>query len=265
MTNPTLIDIADKLNDIADDVQAHSQVLLEIAEAMSAEIEGAPAWTDIRERLPVNQAPDEAWMVANGVTDWWVRAPEQIDGITIHHVASNGNPYVTANYITKPVKNGGKGLPRTQYNFWIEPSGEIIYCLDLRYGPWHDNCGHRNTHVSIALNGALHKTRPTQAALTAAARLAAWLMTEYGIEIANVSGHNEWAMRCLGLTKNFTQCPGWTSMPPFWKTDFFAALQEARGTATRTGAASFGLVVDAGPSEDELGELDAMGMGNEDM
>lgn len=265
MAEPTLIGIAEQLSVIADDVAEHSRALREVAEAMNAETEGAPAWTDIRARLPVNHAPDDPWLAANFITDWWERTPEQITGITIHHVASNGDPYVTAAYITKPRAQGGKGLPRTQYNFWIEPSGEIIYCLDVKYGPWHDNCGHRNQHVSIALNGALHKTRPTQAALTSAARLVTWLMEEYDIEIQNVTGHNEWAMRCLNRTTNYTICPGWTYTAPFWKAEFYTALSAAQQVPLRSGAASYGLIAALGPDEGELDELTLMGMGDEDM
>lgn len=264
MINLTLIEIADKLDLIANDVHEQSNSLCAIAESLAAEIEGAPAWTDIRARMPVNPAPDEAWLKANGITDWWERTPEQITGITIHHVASNGDPFVSARYITKPVAQGGKGLPRMQYNFWIEPSGEILYCLDVKYGPWHDNCGHQNKHVSIALNGALHKTRPTQAALTAAARLVVWLMEEYGIQIENVLGHNEWAIRCLNRTTNYTICPGWTYMPPFWKNDFYAALDDAREMPSKS-ATSYALSSDLGPDDDELDELTLMGMGDEDL
>jgi hypothetical protein len=114
--------------------------------------------------------------------------------------------------------------------------------------------------VSIALNGALHKTRPTQVALTAAARLVTWLMEEYGIEIQNVTGHNEWAMRCLNRTTNYTICPGWTY---FWKNDFYAAVDEARDVPLRAGAASYGLLAALGPDDDELDEIETLGRGNE--
>ncbi|MBN2389297.1 MAG: N-acetylmuramoyl-L-alanine amidase [Anaerolineae bacterium] len=261
-----LYDIAQALEQAVNGLDENAVLLREIADGLAHEhAPGAPVWTDIRDALPVNLAPDDPWLVANGITDWWKRTPAQITGITIHHVASNGDPFVTARYITKPQAQGGKGLPRTQYNFWIQPTGEIICCLDVTYGPWHDNCGHRNEHVSIALNGALHKTRPTQAALTAAARLVVWLMDEYGIDGQNVLGHNEWAMRCLNRTTNYTICPGWTYIPPFWKNDFYAAVDEAREVPLRSGASSYGLVTAMGPDEAELDELTLMGMGDEDL
>lgn len=256
MTYADIFAISAQLDQTAGDLAVCSTQLREIAEELAAQNNnGAPPWTDIRARLPVNHAPDEEWLVAHGITDWWERTPDRIDGITIHHVCSNGDPYNTAAYITRSKAQGGKGLPRMQYHYWIESTGEILYCLDVKYGSWHDNCGHYNTHVSVVLNGALHKYYPTQAALVSAARLSAWLMREYNITRDNITGHNEWAMRCLNRTKPYTQCPGWSSIP--WKDSFYTALDEA--LQVPSSAVSYGLVSSGSLSAEELQELNDAG------
>lgn len=255
-----LMSIATQLTAVAGSIQVASGQLVELAERWLNDTEEMPAWSDIRAKLATNPAPDEPWLKARGIKDWWRRTPEQIDGITIHHVASNGTPYTTATYCTRSIAQGGKGLPKTQYHFWIEPGGEIYYCLDLLYGPWHDNCGHQNTHISVVLNGALHKAPPTTAALVAATRLTAWLMREYAIPLEQVTGHNEWAMRCLGRTTMFTQCPGWDAAG--WKPHFYAALADVLERRALS-AVAFGVRAQVAPEIDEAmqGELDALGRG----
>jgi len=261
MSVEQLVAIATQLATVAGDISQCSEKLVSLAEKLYNT--DMPAWTDLRAQLATNPAPDEPWLKARGIKDWWRRTPEQIDGITIHHVASVGTPQATAIYCTRPKAQGGKGLPRTQYNYWIDPDGTIYYCLDVLYGPWHDNCGHENTHVSIAMNGALHRTQPTTTALLSTARLVAWLMREYAISLENVTGHNEWAMRCLGLSKNFTQCPGWTVMG--WKTNFYAALdgmlEERALSSLAFGVRAQAMVeIDAEAQQ----ELDALGRGEDD-
>lgn len=226
MYSEEIAQIADEVVGGAADI---ARRLLVIADALRPGDPGLPQMTDLRAALPVNPRPDEPWLVANKITDWWERTPAQIDGITIHHVASNGNPQATAAYVTRSITQGGKGYPRTQYHFWINADGEIFYCLDLKYGCWHDNCGHQNRHVSIVLNGALHKNKPTVLQLASAGRLTAWLMDDYQIELSNVEGHREWAQRALG--RWITQCPGWADIA--WRDQFFEAVNAARVITTR--------------------------------
>ena len=187
----------------------------------------APTHTDIRASLPVNPSPDEAWMRANNIKDWWVRTPEQITGITIHHMASTTTAANIAAYITRPRAQGGKGLPRTQYHWQVDADGKVWYCLDEMYGCWHDNCGHQNKHIAIVMNGALHIRRPTDIALTTTATLVRYLMHVYNIPLDMVRGHNEAAIVCTG--KSVTACPGWNNAN--WKTDFYAELGQPSAQA----------------------------------
>jgi hypothetical protein len=247
-------DITNIATEIVNGANDVAQRLNVIAAALNTEPESIPVMTDIRDQMPVNPNPDEPWLMAHGYKDWWVRTSEQIDGITIHHVASIGAPLATAQYCTRAIARGGKGLPRTQYHFWIDADGEILYCLDTKYGCWHDSCGHFNTHISVALNGALHLNLPTALQLASAGRLVAWLMDEYQVALPNVEGHREWAYRVLGSW--VTICPGWATLP--WRNMFFDSLNAARGISA---AAAFGIsdVLDT----EQLHELESMQRGGE--
>ena len=190
---------------------------------------------DLRAELPYNPLPDEPWLAARNRADWWKRTPDQVQRVTIHHIGSEASARNVAAYITRPQSQGGKGLPRTQYHFHIRPDGEVIYCLDLLYGAWHDSGGDKNTGVSVALQGALHVHKPTIAQLAAAVELTAWLMEEYEIGAEAVDGHDEWARKFVGRG---TQCPGWTTAK--WRADFFRALDALRVDAAMSFSANIG-------------------------
>jgi hypothetical protein len=182
-----------------------------------------PRWADWRETLPHNASPDDPWLLARKRTDWWVRTPAQIKRITLHHYASNATAPQVAAYITRPLAQGGKGLPRTQYHFEIDHDGALSYTLDTKFGCWHDSGGDQNTGISVAFRGALHNRKPPIAQLAGAVLLVDWLMTEYGIPLTHVDGHDEWARKFVGAG---TQCPGWT--PGGWRSEFFNLLIEMR-------------------------------------
>ena len=173
-------------------------------------------WVDVIDQMPVNHNPDDPYFVSRGIKTWWERSPSQIDGIAIHHAISH-NMQAIADYITRPRAQGGKGRPTTEYTFWITTSGEVRLCNDLKWGCWHDHCGHQNTHISIGFAGRWDYEKPPTVQLEACANLCRWLMNEYDIPLVNVKGHQEWARDCAGVS---TACPGWNVAK--WKTDFYA-------------------------------------------
>jgi hypothetical protein len=209
----------------------------------------APIITDLRATMPYNSSPDEPWLKQRNRTDWWLRRPDQIGRITIHHIGSNASAQQVADYITRPRANGGKGLPRTQYHYHITPTGEILYLLDLAFGPWHDSGSDQNTGISIGMGGALHLRKPPLAQLKATVDLTAWLMAEFAIPPEMVNGHDEWARHFVGKG---TQCPGWTQAG--WRGDFFNALGDVLPQPAR--AVSFSAeVADLSASMLELDDL----------
>ena len=163
-------------------------------------------YIDIVDEMPVNPNPTEP-------AEWWPRTPDQITGITVHHTMSH-DAKATARYCTDV-----KGRPSIQYHLWVASDGQVYLCAPLSWGMWHDHCGHENRHVSVGLAGRLHESRPPEIQLQAAARIVAWLMDKYGIEQAEVQGHND---RFAG-----TVCPGWDQAG--WREDFYEALEDAVG------------------------------------
>lgn len=156
-------------------------------------------WTrDISGELARNAGP-----YADGTLQreggWWRRKLEQIDGLTFHHTLS-GSPHATARYYV--AKEGGR--PSIPYTIWVTETGEVLLCVPLDEGLWHDHTGHRNTHLSVGLAGSLHVNRPSEAQLEAAARVAAWAIKSAMLSgitgIGQIKGHQDYAQ---------TVCPGW--------------------------------------------------------
>jgi len=168
---------------------------------------------DIRAELPCN---DQCLgLLSNG---WWKRGLDQIDGLTFHHTLSN-SPHATAGYYIQK----GDGRPSIPYTIWVTQTGEVLWCLDLEEGSWHDHTGHENTHLSIGLAGSLHIHRPPDAQLDAATRVAAWAVQSDmlpGItRIDQIAGHRDYAQ---------TVCPGWASeQSGHWKPLLYGRIEES--------------------------------------
>jgi hypothetical protein len=168
---------------------------------------------DIRAELVRNdQCPG---LLSDG---WWRRELDQIDGLTFHHTLSD-SPHATAsNYVQK-----GGGRPSIPYTIWVTQTGEVLWCLDLEEGCWHDHTGHQNIHLSVGLAGFLHIHRPPDVQLDAATRVAAWAVRSDmlpGItRIDQIAGHSDYAA---------TICPGWASeQSGHWKTALYNRIEEA--------------------------------------
>jgi len=148
---------------------------------------------------------------------WWQRELDQITGLTFHHTCSD-SPHVLAKVYVR--KDGGR--PTTPYTIWITQTGEVLLCTTLEEGCWHDHTGHKNVNLSVGLAGTLHKYRPAQVQLEAAARVVKWAVEhpEMSITMDKVLGHMD-----VGTYRGKTQCPGWDSAASdFWKDDFYNLL-----------------------------------------
>ena len=175
-------------------------------------------WTDMRADFPINTQPDDPYFVRNGLTDWWIRETGQLDAITIHHTLSH-NPIGIADYITRSVHSGGKGRPTTEYTFWVTIDGEILYCVDIERGCWHDHTGHQNTHISVGMAGRWDYEPPPLAQMQSTADLCKHLMALYP-SIASVKGHCDYFS---------TACPGWNGAG--WKAQFYNLLSPSSAFA----------------------------------
>jgi hypothetical protein len=171
--------------------------------AQAARQEEALPYVDIVDEMPVNPNP-------TAPEAWWIRTPEQITGITVHHTMSH-DAKATARYCTDV-----KGRPSIQYHLWVARDGGVYLCAPLLWGMWHDHCGHENHHISVGMAGRLHENRPSEAQLRATVQIVAWLMGQYNIGLAEVRGHDD--------RYAATVCPGWDEAG--WRGGFYSALNE---------------------------------------
>ncbi len=151
---------------------------------------------------------------------WPTRYPDQVTGLTVHHIGSH-SPLGTANYYINT-----KGYPVIGYHWWIGAGdGCPVYLLaDPLWALWHDHTGAKPTTLSIGLAGYWHYTPPSTPQITATAKLVNYLMSLYNVDVEQVQGHRErWAYN--------TQCPGWgptnrdhRSWGSNWKAEFYSAL-----------------------------------------
>jgi len=159
---------------------------------------------------------------------WHQRKPAEITGLTIHHTLS-WSPWATAAYYV--LKTGGR--PTIPYHYWVCPCGEVLHCLDLTQGCWHDHTGHHNTTVSIGMAGSLHLYRPTKRQLASAVALVTFLVFQLDLPQYEVLGHNDRSAP-VGYP---TVCPGWDSAPSGrWRMDFLTAVSD-QANAIDKGAA----------------------------
>lgn len=143
---------------------------------------------------------------------WWVRTPEDIRGITIHHTGCD-SPEQAARILIN------KGRPSTEYAYFVQYDGKLYQCLDDSAGVWHDHTGDHNRNLSIGLAGYWHKQEPSLTQLTGLARLVWHLMQKYNLPLEQVQGHRQRAKDAANIV---TECPGWESAG--WKQKFFDVL-----------------------------------------
>lgn len=223
MDNELIKGIAVVIGDYGRDLLDYSVEL----EALVGNDDDVVAIIDRVSDMPINDKPFHPDFVRNFGREafWPIRGesiavygrirtmPEKVTGITIHHTLSH-SPLATARYCTAT-----KGYPTTQYHYWVSQSdGCPIYQLaEDKWALWHDHTGTFQTTLSVGMAGALHLKRPPDEQIEAAARLCAWLMKRYSLDILGVTGHHERAAGVVG-----TVCPGWHSTG--WKEDFFDAI-----------------------------------------
>lgn len=184
-----------------------------------------PPWDrDIRDELPRNHGP---WPKPDGSPSlldrdggWWPRRLAQIIKATYHHTLSD-DPFATAAHYIVKADSSAVGRPSIPYTIWITQTGEVLLCVSLEEGLWHDHTGHENVHLSIGLAGSLHLYHPSEAQLDAAARVGAWTIQSPDLpsitSIDDITGHMDW----IG-----TQCPGWIyDASGHWKSELYTKIE----------------------------------------
>lgn len=186
---------------ISEELTVMGNRLIEIADLCDSDKE--LNYIDLRDKLPHNSSADNPEFPQRDV-DWAIVTEKT--AITLHHIgAENTMPEGVAAWTCRSYYSGGKGLPRLQYHYWVARDGTIYYCVDEKFGFWHDHCGYPNSHLSVGMDGNLAVNPPTTEQLDATAKLLYWLMEKYGFTQDELKGHNAYAM---------TACPGWAK----WET-----------------------------------------------
>lgn len=150
---------------------------------------------------------------------WAHRDLSIVDKVTVHHIASWADPIAhSRNYLRK-----GAGRPAPPYTIWIDRD-RTLKLLNLNEACWHDHSGRTSRNLSVGLNGALHREKPTQYQMQSLVRVCAWAIAhpEMRVPRDGIRGHMYW----IG-----TECPGWRVGPvgnrrDFWKDEFFQQLKE---------------------------------------
>lgn len=184
--------------------------------SLTQEVQSAPFDRDISGELAKGDGKyTDPYLKLDG--GWWQRKLEQIGFLTFHHTLSD-SPHATAKHYV--VKEGGR--PTLPYSVWITQTGEILLCVPLTEGLWHDHTGHKNTHLSVGLAGQLHIYHPEDVQLDAAARFAAWAIKSDKLpgitSIERITGHMDWIA---------TACPGWKSKESGnWKPELYGRIRD---------------------------------------
>lgn len=197
---------------ISENLKAIADLVIELADEDHNQFKVEEFWDqDIRGELSRSPGPYGS-STLNAQGGWWLRTHEQITGVCFHHTLSH-SPHATArHYITK---EGGR--PSIPYHVWItEETGDILYCLDLHEGCWHNHNGNKNREISVGLAGKLHKYQPSDPQLESAAWFAAWAHFNPGMSVTlpNIKGHQDYA---------WTECPGWHTG---WKDRLMDPIQD---------------------------------------
>jgi hypothetical protein len=174
---------------------------------------GDPWDLDLRGSLPRNPNVTNP-ALANG---WWRRRLDQIDALTFHHtVREDDDPTELARWYV--YDKDPRGRPSIPYTLWIMRDGTVTLNNDLDEGCWHDETGHRNTHLSVGVVGDLRKREPTEAQYAAMVKVARWAMEHPEMSITRdaITGDMDWRK---------TECPGW--LKGGWKNKFYALLDDA--------------------------------------
>lgn len=175
---------------------------------------------DITSELP-RRADLEKWPDGR----WTERELSVVNRTTNHHLGRLVESLhdMAAWYLTKE-----EGRPASPYTFVIQRDGEIVKCLHLTEGNWHDHSGKSHRHLCIGLNGALHEYPPTEEQFRSMVKMNAWAIRHPEMTVsysdadrAGITGHDDWYR---------TECPGWRSAKSGnWKAEFYRRLDAEMG------------------------------------
>jgi hypothetical protein len=124
--------------------------------------------------------------------------------VTIHHAGVDYKPGTDPAKFVKNMQGWGqreKGWPDLAYHFLIAPDGRIFEARDLAYEPDTNTKYQLQGHIGVEMMGNFEKQRPSPQQIESCARLTAWLVRKFNLELKNIEGHKDAAPKQ-------TSCPG---------------------------------------------------------
>jgi N-acetylmuramoyl-L-alanine amidase len=127
-----------------------------------------------------------------------------ITHIAIHHTAlppSVGPERIAQAHVAEDLDRGKRAWSGIGYHYFIPADGEILQTQPVELRTFH--VGRHNSYtIGVVFAGSfMNGSTPTARQIHSAARLIAWLLQEFQLQISNVLGHQE-------FSDNSTACPG---------------------------------------------------------
>lgn len=189
-----------------------------LARVAFADDGGGPWDIDVSDQLPRRY----------DVPQWPTRELSEIDRITNHHMDGLAEDLETLIARVNAYLYKEEGRPAYCYTLLVRRNGEVVKCLPLTEGCWHDHSGRTRRHLSVCLTGRLHQYPPTPAQMAAMVKINAWVIRHPEMSVtysaedrSAIRGHMDYIR---------TDCPGWASeLSEYWESWFFAELDAEMG------------------------------------
>ena len=127
-----------------------------------------------------------------------------ITHIAVHHTALPphvGPENIAQKHVDEDLERGKSAWSGIGYHYFIPPDGEILQTQPVELRTHHVD-RHNSYAIGVAFAGSfMNGSTPTPQQIHSGARLIAWLVQEFALQLTDVLGHNEFSY-------NATPCPG---------------------------------------------------------
>ena len=148
-----------------------------------------------------------------------------ITHIAIHHTAlppSVGPERIAQAHVAEDTDRGKGAWSGIGYHYFIPVDGEILQTQPVELRTFH--VGRHNSYtIGVVFAGSfMNGSTPTARQIHSGARLIAWLLQEFQLQISNILGHQE-------FSDNSTACPGseWLE-GKVWRDTLIAEIERVR-------------------------------------
>lgn len=150
----------------------------------------------------------QEWKAKDAIGKMQPHTPQRI---TIHHTASPQKDSITIEKKMQALQNFSQGesrlasgknktaWPDVPYHYYIAVDGQIAEGRDIKFVGDTNTDYDPNGHILIVLEGNFENEQPSSNQLESLTSLAVWLSVKFGIPVAEIKSHNDYAS---------TACPG---------------------------------------------------------